>query len=32
MGIHWTTSGERTIYVSRKDDVARLDQFIGPKR
>jgi hypothetical protein len=30
MGIHWTRAG-RTIYVSRKADVARLDEFIGPK-
>jgi hypothetical protein len=32
MGVHWTSSGKRTIYVSRKADVARLDTFIGPKR
>jgi hypothetical protein len=32
MGIHWTLSGGKTIYVSRKADVARLDGFIGPKR
>lgn len=32
MGIHWTKSGERMIYVSRKADVALLDTFIGPKR
>lgn len=32
LGLHWTKSGERTIYVSRKADVARLDEFIGPKR
>jgi hypothetical protein len=31
-GVHWTSSGQRTIYVSRKADVARLDEFIGPKR
>lgn len=31
-GVHWTKSGARTIYVSRKADVARLDEFIGPKR
>jgi len=30
--LHWTRSGERTIYISRKADVARLDEFIGPKR
>jgi hypothetical protein len=32
MGLHWTRSGSRTIYVSRKADVAKLDEFIGPKR
>jgi hypothetical protein len=32
IGIHWTKAGERTIYVSRKADVATLDTFIGPKR
>ena len=31
LGVHWTRSGKRTIYVSRKADVARLDEFIGPK-
>jgi len=31
MGLHWTTSGEKTIYVSRKADVAVLDRFVGPK-
>jgi hypothetical protein len=29
--LHWTASGERTTYVSRKADVARMDGFIGPK-
>ena len=32
LGVHWTKSGERTIYVFRKADVAKLDTFIGPKR
>lgn len=32
MGVHWTASGAYTIYVSRKADVARLDEFIGPKQ
>jgi hypothetical protein len=32
LGLHWTTSANRTIYVSRKDDVALLDLFVGPKR
>jgi hypothetical protein len=30
MSLHWTTAG-RTIYVSRKADVAVLDRCIGPK-
>jgi hypothetical protein len=32
LGLRWTTSANRTIYVSRKDDVALLDLFVGPKR
>ncbi|HLY50692.1 MAG TPA: hypothetical protein VKR21_16000 [Solirubrobacteraceae bacterium] len=32
MGLRWTRAGQRTIYISRKSDVALLDQFIGPKR
>jgi hypothetical protein len=32
MGLHWTRSGEKTVYVSRKADVAVLDRFVGPKR
>ena len=31
MGLHWTASGQKTIYVSRKADVATLDRFVGPK-
>jgi hypothetical protein len=31
IGLHWTTAGEKTIYVSRKADVAVLDRFVGPK-
>jgi Homeodomain-like domain len=31
VGLHWTRSGEKTIYVSRKADVAILDRFVGPK-
>jgi hypothetical protein len=37
LGLHWTgafPSDERkavTIYVSRKEDVARMDEFVGPK-
>ena len=36
LGLRWTArfrrSGGGSIYVSRKDDVARLDEFVGPKR
>lgn len=31
VGIRWTLA-PRTVYVSRKADVALLDEFIGPKR
>lgn len=31
IGVRWTASGKHTIYVSRKADVARLDEFIGAK-
>jgi hypothetical protein len=30
--ISWTTAPPKSVYVSRKDDVARLDEFVGPKR
>jgi hypothetical protein len=30
LGLHWT-SAPRAIYVSRKADVARMDEFVGPK-
>jgi Homeodomain-like domain len=30
LGLHWTVA-RRTVYVSRMDDVARLDEFIDPK-
>lgn len=32
IGVRWTASGKHTVYVSRKADVAILDEFIGPKR
>jgi hypothetical protein len=32
LGLHWTTAPPKSIYVSRKADVARLDEFVGPKR
>jgi hypothetical protein len=31
LDLRWTRAGDRQIYVSRKADVARLDEFIGPK-
>ena len=31
LDLHWTEAGNRTVYVSRKADVARMDTFIGPK-
>lgn len=31
LDLHWTQAGRYTIYVSRKADVAKLDEFIGPK-
>jgi len=31
LGVRWTQA-RTTIYVSGKADVARLDEFIGPKR
>ena len=30
IGLH-TTTAPRTVYVSRKADVARMDEFVGPK-
>lgn len=32
LGVRWTRSDRYVIYVSRKVDVALLDEFIGPKR
>ncbi len=32
LGVHWTvTSSGRSIQIARREDVATLDQFIGPK-
>jgi hypothetical protein len=31
VGLHWTIAGEKTVYVSRKADVALLDRLVGPK-
>jgi hypothetical protein len=30
LNLHWTTA-PNTVYVSRKVDVARMDEFVGPK-
>lgn len=30
--LHWTQANRRNIAVSRREDVARLDSFLGPKR
>jgi hypothetical protein len=27
----WTATSGKSVYVSRKIDVARMDEFIGPK-
>jgi hypothetical protein len=32
LGIHWTRPSDRQIAIYRKASVARLDEFIGPKR
>jgi hypothetical protein len=32
LGLRWTASANKTIYVSRGADVAVLDLFVGPKR
>ena len=32
LGLHWTLAPPKTVYVSRKADVALLDEFVGPKR
>ncbi len=31
-GVRWRQSGPRTISVSRRPDVAKLDLVIGPKQ
>jgi len=31
LGVHWTPSYPRVISVARRDDVAFLDTFVGPK-
>jgi hypothetical protein len=32
LGVRWTQSSRRNISVARRDSVALLDEFIGPKR
>jgi hypothetical protein len=31
LGLRWTRGGAHRIYISRKADVARMDEFVGPK-
>jgi hypothetical protein len=31
LGLRWTRPRERDLSVARRSDVARLDEFIGPK-
>ena len=31
LDLHWTRAGPKTIYVSRRADVAALDRIVGPK-
>ena len=32
LDLRWTVAPPKTIYVSRKADVAKLDELVGPKR
>lgn len=32
LGIEWRRVGDRAISVARRDSVAKLDEFVGPKR
>lgn len=32
LGIEWRPAGRRNISIARRDSVARLDAFVGPKR
>jgi hypothetical protein len=32
LGIHWTQANGVTIQIARRDAVARMDEFVGPKR
>lgn len=32
LGVHWTQTTARIVSVARRDDVAFLDTFVGPKR
>jgi hypothetical protein len=32
LGIHWTRASDRQIAIYRKESVARVDEFVGPKR
>ena len=32
LGIEWRWSNDHTISIARRDSVAKLDAFVGPKR
>lgn len=32
LGVHWTQTATRIISIARREDVAFLDSFVGPKR
>ena len=32
LDLHWTVAPPKSVYLSRKADVAKLDEFVGPKR
>ncbi len=32
LGLHWTIANRRNVCISRREDVARLDEVLGPKR
>jgi hypothetical protein len=32
LGIRWTQSSFKNISIAHRDSVAKLDEFIGPKR
>lgn len=32
LDLHWTIAPPKSVYVSHRADVAKLDEFVGPKR